>query len=228
MATSDAQPPALSELDPATSARFQVLQQETFEQQRLRIDRQETLSFGPNRTPHGGNLSSPYSRPPQEDAGELANMAFHVEDIEQDGLPGDWTFKPETGYFELRDGAKIRDFWELKAGCLIRHHLHHRRTLFDPTGLRDMPVPLDKLVNIRMTVYFTLDGGVHSFTDDFRNSKHFAKDLRNQIFPSLWSGTTIFQLNAEARKELSMYVANTNHIYHVQKAKKVAQDIKNQ
>ena len=228
MAASSAQPPVLPELDPATSARFQVPQQETFEQQRLRVDRQETLSFGPNRTHHGGNLSSPYARPPQEDAGELADMAFHVEDVEQDVLPGDWTFKPETGYFELRDGAKVRDFWELKAGCLIRHHLHHRRTLFDPTGLRDLPVPLDKLDNIRVTVYFTTDGGAHSFTDDFRNSKHFAKDLRNQNFPALWSGVTIFQLNAEARKELSMYVANSNHVYNVQKAKKVAQDVKSQ
>ena len=224
----DAEPSALPELDPATSARFQVPQQETFEQQRLRVDRQETLSFGPSRNQSSHPEVSPYARPPADDAEFFADMAFQVDDVAPDDLPGDWTFKPETGYFELRDGAKIRDYWELKAGCLIRHHLHHRRALFDPSGLRDLPVPIDKLDNIRVSVFFNPDGSTRSFTDDFRHSDLFAKELHRQALPKLWNGVTIFQINAETRKELAMYSNNANHIYNVQKAKKVAQDLKNQ
>ena len=223
---SDAEPSALPKLDPATSARFQVPQQETFEQQRLRVDRQETLSFGPSRNPLNHPQVSPYARPPADDAELFADMAFQVDDVAPDDLPGDWTFKTETGYFELRDGARIRDYWELKAGCLSRHHLHHRRALFDPFGLRNLPIPIDKLDNIRVSVFFNHNGSTRSFTDDFRHSDLFAKELHRQTLPRLWNGVTIFQLNAETRKELAMYSNNANHIYNVQKAKKVAQDLK--
>ena len=155
-------------------------------------------------------------------------MAFNVEDMEQDSLPGDWCFKPETGYFELREGARVRDFWELKAGCLLRHHCHQRRTLFDPAGISDIPVPLDKLDNVRVTIHFDRDGSAKTFTDDFRNPQHHDKDLRQHQLPTTWKGITVFQLNAETRKELNMFSSDSNHCYHVQNAKKVAQGLKNQ
>ena len=134
----------------ATAERFQVPQQETFEQRRARVDRQETLSFGPRRSQlQSSHGATPYDRPARgdfdddddyHDDDDDANMAFNAEDMEQDSLPGDWRFKPETGYFELREGARVRDFWELKAGC---HHCHQRRALFDPAGSSDIPVPLE-------------------------------------------------------------------------------------
>ena len=114
-------PAAGQALDPATAERFQV-PRETFEQRRARVDRQETLSFGPRRSQlQSSHGATPYDRPARGDD-DAANMAFNVEDMEQESLPGDWCFKPETGYFELREGARVRDFWELKAGCLLRHH----------------------------------------------------------------------------------------------------------
>ena len=94
-------PAAGQALDPATAERFQVPQQETFEQRRARVDRQETLSFGPRRSQlQSSHGATPYDRPARGDD-DAANMAFNAEDMEQDSLPGDWCFKPETGYFEV-------------------------------------------------------------------------------------------------------------------------------
>ena len=103
-------PAAGQVMDPATAERFQIPQQETFEQRRSRVDRQETLSFGPRRSqPQSSHGATPYDRPARGDD-DAANIAFNVEGMEQDSLPGDWCFKPETGYFELREGARVRDF----------------------------------------------------------------------------------------------------------------------
>ena len=146
-------------------------------------------------------------------------MAFNVEDIQDDGLPPDWSFSAGTGYFHLRPGTMSRDFWEVKAGCLLRHHVHPRQTLFDPSGFKDIPVPIDKLDNIRVTVHYTMDGQVQSFTDSFLNAEHYTRDLRRHNPPPKWYGITIFQLNAETRKELGMAAQVSN-------AKKVAQDSK--
>ena len=221
-------PAAGQVMDPATAERFQVPLQETFEQRRARVDGQETLSFGPRRSQlQSSHGATPYDRPARGDD-DAANMAFNVEDMEQDSLPGDWCFKPETGYFELREGARVRDFWELKAGCLLRHLCHQRRTLFDPAGSSDIPVPLDKLGNVRVTIHFDRDGSAKTFTDDFRNPQHHDKDLRQHQLPSTWKGISVFQINAETRKELNMFSSDSNHCYHVQNAKKVAQGLKNQ
>ena len=81
--------------------------------------------------------------------------------MEQETLPPDWCFQPETGYFELREGAKTRDFWELKAGCLLRHHCHQRRSFFEPAS--GMPVPMGTLDNIRQIIHFDQDGTAKTF-----------------------------------------------------------------
>ena len=167
----------------------------------------------------------PHDDDDDDDDDDAANMAFNVEDLEQDSLPGDWRFKPETGCFELREGARVRDFWELKAGC---HHCHQRRALFDPAGSSDIPVPLEKLDSVRATIHCDRDGSAKTFTGDFRNPQHHDKDLRQHQLPSTWKGITIFQTNADTRKELNMFSSDSNHCYHVQNAKKVAQGLKNQ
>eukprot|EP00435_Cladocopium_sp_Y103_P010330 s1562_g2.t1 len=161
----------------------------------------------------------PYERP--NNAADLANVAFQVEDISSDGLPAAWHFKPETGYFELRPGTVNRGFWEIKAGCLLRHHVHPRKTLFDPHGFNDIPIPVEKLDSTRVTVHRTIDGQISSFTDDFRGCQHFAKDLRKHQLPPQWFGITVFQICAETRKELGMSAYDQRS-----SAKKVAQDSK--
>ena len=54
----------------------------------------------------------------------LLNHAFQVSGIEANCLPKGWTY--ENGYFQL--DKRDRDFWEVKAGCLIRHHVIPRRS----------------------------------------------------------------------------------------------------
>ena len=44
--------------------------------------------------------------------------AFQVTELQAHGLPQGWSF---DGYFHL--DKRPRDYWEVKAGCLIRHHL---------------------------------------------------------------------------------------------------------
>ena len=109
---------------------------ETFQQRRARLDRQEMMPiFNQPYRHQRRNQDGPYSKPTPNDDDDLANVVFQVEDVDPDGLPSDWHFRPETGYFELRPGTTNRDFWEVKAGCLIRHHVHPRKTLFDPNSI---------------------------------------------------------------------------------------------
>ena len=75
-------------LAPVTSEVFRAPPgPETFQQQRLRLDRQQTLSFGPQRARHH-DQPSPYEKPP----GEAVEMAFDVQDLDQTQLPSGWTF----------------------------------------------------------------------------------------------------------------------------------------
>ena len=213
------QPSPTPALDSQTAERYAQPIGETFQQQRLRVDRQETMSFGPSRPTLRPHDAMPYSRPSATE--DLADVAFHVEDIQDDGLPSDWCFHThtESGYFQLRPGTVNRDFWEIKAGCLLRHHVHPRKTLFNPTGFKDIPVPVNQLDNIRVTVHHSNDGQVHSFTDSFLTHEHYVKDLRRHNLPSQWHGVTIFQISAETRRELGMSAQVSN-------AKKIAQDSK--
>ena len=75
-------------LDPVTSEAYRTpVAPETFEQQRLRLDKQETLSFGPRRPRHH-EQPSPYAKPPRE----TGEMVFEVQDIDTATLPHGWTF----------------------------------------------------------------------------------------------------------------------------------------
>ena len=97
--------------------------------------------------------------------------------------------------------------------------MHPRKTLFDPTGFKDIPIPVRQLDNIRVTVRHTADGQVRSFTDSFLSHERYATDLRRHSLPPRWYGITIFQINAETRRERGMTAQVSN-------AKKVAQDSK--
>ena len=195
---------------------------ETFQQRRARLDRQEMMPiFNQPHRHQRRNQDGPYSKPTPNDDDELANVVFQVEDVDPDGLPSDWHFRPETGYFELRPGTTNRDFWEVKAGCLIRHHVHPRKTLFDPNGFKDIPIPVEHLDNTRAIVHHTIDGQIASFTDDFKNQMHFTKDLKKHQLPAQWFGITVFQIDTTTRKEFGMTAQDQRS-----SAKKVAQDAK--
>ena len=108
---------------------------EDFAARRLRIDRQETLGYGPQRgrsTPAtdaqpypATSTSSPTPVAPSENV-ETYSQTFPVEEVDPTILPSGWTVDAE-GYFQLSD--QQMDFWEVRAGCLIRHHVRPRFVL---------------------------------------------------------------------------------------------------
>ena len=76
-------PPTPVHLDPVTSEAYKTpTAPETFQQQRLRLDKQETLSFGPQRPRHHVE-HTPYDKP----AAESSEMVFEVQDLDSDSLP---------------------------------------------------------------------------------------------------------------------------------------------
>ena len=99
---------------------------EDFSSRRLRFDRQETMSYGPQRV-RSSTVVPPQPYVPQapptstpSESPESFSQDFAVEDVDLDALPHGWTIDGD-GYFQLTD--RPVDFWEVRAGCLVRHHL---------------------------------------------------------------------------------------------------------
>ena len=217
-------------LDPNTAALYEPVNDEDFNRRRLRYDRQETMLFGPAMRPSRPSRSSPYDLPPRDpdDAGpnpsdraednETVNHAFAVQDVQPDALPLGWTVDSH-GYFQL-DLTKPKDYWEVRAGCLIRHHLLPRRQPFKIDDAKDIPFTEDQLDPNRVTLMQYANGKMQLHTDNgYQNYK-------NQ--DGAWTGMTIFQINGATRKEFGLY-ANVpakkvarQQKHMVQKAKKTS------
>ena len=159
-----------AELDPETAALYEPVDGESFQERRNRFNRQ-TISFGPWRhqgrrdsTPyetadHPRTLSSsePLSSPQAEQDRDAAllSQAFTISEITANCLPKGWNF--EDGYFQL--DKRPMDHWEVKAGCLIRHHVVLRRQKMSLQHLpRDSPFPAEELDNARVTVVYDTNG----------------------------------------------------------------------
>ena len=70
------------------------------------------------------------------DDAALLSQAFMIDELIAHGLPRGWTF--ENGYFQLEKHPM--DYWEARAGCLLRHHLTPRRQKMSLDQLpRDAP-----------------------------------------------------------------------------------------
>lgn len=74
----------------------------------------------------------------------------------------------ESGYIQL-DMTRPKDFWEFRAGYLIRHYILPRRRHHSAKDKRDCPVPVDKLDPVRVTMKKLPDYLVKIVTD---NSQH--------------------------------------------------------
>ena len=184
-------------LDPATAALYEPAGSEDFAARRRRFQRQETAIFGRMPNPlRGGDRSEPYpeQKPPKSDEDINFSQAFAVQDVETDQLPKGWTFDESTGYFQLTD--KVNDFWEVKAGCLRRHHVTPRRSTVDVSKFADVPIDLQYLDPVRITVMKSPDGSVNILNDDGTQQKSTHHS---------WTGLSIFQITGAARKELCMY-----------------------
>ena len=204
-------------LDPTTASLYETVDAETFSQRRARFNRQETLSFGPLRslrpppaqpyelpTPSAETVST--EEPPPAASADpdlstadrapehaLLNHAFQVTDLQAHGLPQGWSF--HDGYFHL--DKRPRDYWEVKAGCLIRHHLVPRRHKLCLHELpKDSPYHHNQLDQVRVTVMYDNNGKSHQITDDGTDSHPMDRT---------WTGLSIFQIKGDIRRELAMY-----------------------
>ena len=199
-ANRSAPPQSTPALDSITAELYEPAVGESFEQRRLRLNRQETISFAPLRhrtraevTPYPVPETVP--TPPSTD--DLAGQAFHVDDIDTKMLPSGWTMD-EHGYLQLTD--RTTDFWEIRAGCLIRHHVMPRRGRLHIDHLpKDCPIEHDQLDRIRVTVVHQSNGTSRLCTDDGADSS------APPNVTSSWTGATIFQINGSTRKEMAMY-----------------------
>ena len=105
----------------------------------------------------------------------------------------------------------LSDFWEVRAGCLLRHHVVPRRSTIDVTAFKDAPVDPACLDPIRITVMKQPDGQIEVLNDD---------GTERRTSKTAWTGTTVFQINGEARKELCMFSCHY--------AKKMGREVKTQ
>ncbi|CAK9069007.1 unnamed protein product [Durusdinium trenchii] len=172
----------------------------------------------------------------QDDHGIMSNQA-HMQSLltklvkwwlkSTANLPHGWTFNKNNNSLELKQ--KLADFWEVK-GCLIRHHVRPRSKKFLPGDQADLPVPLEKLDDVRVTIFREPGQEPSAITDHFktenvfkRHSKEAAKGL-----PSKWVGCTIFQINAVTRKECGMTATlSSSSPTSVKPIRKAAQHMKN-
>eukprot|EP00438_Fugacium_kawagutii_P008129 Skav234370 [mRNA] locus=scaffold2071:53675:57820:- [translate_table: standard] len=185
-------------------------QQETFEQMRARVDRQETLSY---YQPHTGGITygpnreriaraTPYHRSthPQEE-GQETHLSFDNVSIQDphdsQSLPPGW---------HLTDGAFVlgetHDEWILNKGWLIRKHYLPRNTLYNPGQHEsECPVSLCYLSKDRTTKV-----GSRRTTDRWRMSK-------DKVQETYWTGETRFKIHPAhipAAQE-QFYTASNGH-----------------
>ena len=215
-------------LDPSFSSLYEMAGPESFHQQRLRLDRQETYSFGPSREPRQ-RINQPYPTPttmersqpsqpsnttttplatvpqpepssepqsaadiPVLDKEELYSQAFEVQEVSENDVPLGWRLDG-SGYFQL--DHKLHDYWEIRAGCVIRHHLTPRRKLFRLNTVKDCPLRAEQMDVTRLTVIRAPNGSYTIFTDS---------DYTDTEMDYLWTGHTIYQIKGATRKEMAM------------------------
>lgn len=99
-------------LDSVTVELYEHVDGESFEQRRLRLNKQETISFAPLRHRTGTEVA-PYpapdpATPTPPSTEDLAGQAFHVDDVDTKVLPSGWTMD-EHGYLQLTD--RTTDFF---------------------------------------------------------------------------------------------------------------------
>ena len=212
-------------LDPAIASLYQPhdIETETFEQRRARFNLQVTISFGPIRnrrmtdTPYRSQEPSaapspeaipkapaaPPPAPPQPREAEdqaFMSQAFQVTSIDTNALPSGWYFR--NGYFELE--KRECDYWEVRAGCLVRHHCVPRRHKMSLQQLpEDAPFSVHDLDNIRVTMVYESNDRCSQITDDGTCTK--------PPCPTSWTGATIFQIKGSIRKEYAMYAKAPLH-----------------
>ncbi len=148
------------------------------------------------------HLRQPDSLPPTATSTEredsLYSQVFEIQEIEENELPVGWHVD-EQGYFQLEGQAQ--DYWEVRAGCVIRHHVTPRRLFYKNKASSDCPIALDDLDLTRVTVVKAPNGRLGIYTDSNINPDY---ELDYQ-----WTGLTIYQIRGPKRKVLAMFSRHT-------------------
>ena len=131
---------------------------------------------------------------PVHDEEELYSQAFEVQEVSENDVPLGWRLDG-SGYFQL--DHKMHDYWEIRAGCVIRHHLNPRRKFFRLNNVKDCPFRPEQLDLTRVTLVRASDG-THGI--------HIDSDIVDYEMDYLWTGLTIYQIKGEVRKEMAMTV----------------------
>ena len=215
-------PSAPIALDPVTASYYEPATEEDFASRRRRYNQQETLSFGPARARPYNRHVGPYSSndgqdttstagpslnpvdapipPVNPEVDQLMNEALAVMDFDPSGLPEGW-YVDEQGYFQTTSNPC--DWWEVRSGCLIRHHVVPRHNLYVVKKDPKLPVDVSCLDNIRVTMMKDAPGSYATVTDD-------GSTTSQQWISTAWTGVTIFQINGKTRKEMAMVVRQPN------------------
>ena len=165
---------------------------ESFNARRMRLDRQETLSFIRPQQLSQQPPAESRDRSRSRNADETVDHVFNVDvlTINDDqhehalhGLPAGWFAKDGSLHLE-----EIHDWWEIRRNQLIRHHVVARDTLFRPDETGDCPLPLSYLAKDRVTVC-----GRHRHVDRWR--------LQDAGQVGWWTGCTVFKVQHRNVKE---------------------------
>ena len=200
---------------------------ESFHERRARLDRQETIAYGPQlrrpesaSTPYGPRPVTDQRPPTAAQAKEsLVEQSFLVDVLPPDSadapglhenLPAGWFV--EDGYLCLEP---IHDVWEMKGNQLIRHHYVARDTLFHPEETGDCPIPTSMLTKTRHTCI-----GSHRHEDRWRSGTSTPAEP--------WTGRTIFKIQPRDRRGASeaFYTASAGQHTYAGTAAKRKKDAK--
>ena len=191
------QPPGHDlQLDPSMARLYEPAgPEDRFRLQRQRLDQQEAAIFGPIRR-HRDQHQRPYDRDLPGDADgptEGYGQAFDITGTQGEHLPDGWHCNDE-GVFNLTEDPM--DYWEVKAGCVIRHHRRPQRALFKLKDYMDTPVDPELLDGLRTTVLWKADSSFEIISD---------KEFDNKVIDKEWTSCTIFQITGKARREMGMF-----------------------
>ena len=181
--------PPIVESDPAPVPEhqrrlYEAPPAESFQTQRARVDKQETLSFLHRPTEYGpirseSSRTTPYDHPTEEDL----NMQIDIDIEKITDLPPGWHV--ENGWLCLDAPT---DEWTLEGNWLIRNHYVPRKGAFKPTE-DTCPVDLNYLAKDRVTA--TSHG---TFKDRWK--RHSVNHLIEEAY---WTGQTKFKLKPNWR-----------------------------
>ena len=147
------------------------------------------------------------------------DYAFSVDVLEPQPHEPDFESTLPAGWF-VKDGMlhlePIHDWWELKRGSLVRHHVLARNEKFRPDETGDCPLPLHFLSKDRTT-----ETGKHKHSDRWRRVNH-------NHSATYWTGRTIFKVNQKDRRdaEASFYQASEGQSTYAGTKTKLAKDAK--